>query len=51
MKVSSCSSSVAPPNTTMMASESQCTVETLPFFQWNQAICAIDATMATAVAA
>ena len=30
MNVSSCSSSVAPPKTTMIASESQWTVDTLP---------------------
>ena len=28
MKVSSCSASVAPPNTTMIANESQCTADT-----------------------
>ena len=41
---------MAPPNTTMMPSDSQCTTETRPF-HLNQAIWAMDATIATAVAA
>ncbi len=40
---------MAPPNTTMIASEIQCTAETLPF-HLNQAICAMDAAIATPVA-
>jgi hypothetical protein len=50
MKLLSCSRSVAPPKTTMIASDSQCVALARPCFQWIHAIWAIDATIATPVA-
>ena len=50
MKASSCSTSVAPPKITMIASDSQLTTATRPRFQCRNAICTIDATIATLVA-
>src|SRR5437867_10692530 len=50
MKVSSCNTGVAPPNTTMIASDNQLTTATRPRFQRRNAIWTIDATIATLVA-
>jgi hypothetical protein len=50
MKVLSWSSSVAPPNSTMIAKDSQCVTPARPCFQWIQASWATEAAIATAVA-